>query len=75
MTDHPASLTVTDMACIVYGEPTANEEAIADDQLRKVVEWGDEICPETGIPRHRCTPCWIALRDVVFIPHDEEAQQ
>jgi len=46
--------------------------AVAKDQLREVVEWGEEICPceVNTLPRfhkRECPKCWQALRREVGI--------
>lgn len=57
--------------CIeVMGRPLTKGEAIkagSRAQLKKVVEWGDEIClghpvqPRIPIIKRQCTECWKSL--------------
>lgn len=41
---------------------SANCHAIAQAQLRKVVEWGVKECPLTLKAKHLCPECWQELR-------------
>ena len=39
-------------------------KAIAQAQLDKIIEWGEQICAEHGWIKHRkCNKCWQALKE------------
>ena len=43
---------------------SANCKAIAQTQLRKVIEWGEECCQhkDAWTVRHECPQCWQSLK-------------
>ena len=66
-----ASLSIPDSPTELFDISRHHDRAIAKAQLKKVVEWGDELCPHSEVMRgvliyhdklrRECLTCWQAL--------------